>query len=73
MLKHFVPDDREDSDNKLHRKIRKENQEPPNTADDKDFTKEELIANLETFNSKKAPGEDGLTRDILIREFQVFP
>jgi hypothetical protein len=38
MLKHFVPDDREGSDNELHRNIRKEIQEPPNTADDKDFS-----------------------------------
>jgi hypothetical protein len=69
MLEHFVPDDREDSDNELHRKIRKEIQEPPDTADDKDFTKEEIIANLKKFNSKKAPGQDGLTSDILIRDF----
>jgi hypothetical protein len=35
MLEHFVPDNREDSDNKFHRKIRKEIQEPTNMADDK--------------------------------------
>ena len=61
MFNHFVLDDREDSDNELHRKIRKEIQEPPDTVDDKAFTKEEIIANLKKFNSKKAPGEDGLT------------
>jgi len=43
---HFVPDDREDSDNELHRKIRKEIQDPPDTIDDKVFTKEEILANL---------------------------
>ena len=68
MPEHFVPDDR-DSDNELHRKIRKEIQEPPDTADDKTFTKEEIIAYLKKFNSQKAPGEDGLTSDILIRAF----
>jgi len=73
MLDHFVLDDREDSDNELHRKIRKKIQEPPDTANDKAFTKEEIIANLKNFNSKKAPGEDGLTSDILTRAFQVFP
>jgi retron-type reverse transcriptase len=73
MLEHFVPDDREDSDNELHRRIRKEIQEPTDTADDKLFTKEEITANLKKFNSKKAPGKDGLNRDILIRAFQVFP
>jgi len=46
MLKHFICDDREDSDKELHRKIRKEIQEPPNMADDKTFTKEEIIGNL---------------------------
>ena len=73
MLENFVPDDREDSDNELHRKIRKEIQKPPDTADDKVLTKEEIIANLKQFNPKMAPGEDGLTSGILIRAFQVFP
>jgi hypothetical protein len=73
MLKHFAPDDGEESYNELHKKIRKEIQEPLNTADDKDFTKEEIVANLEKFSPKKAPGEDGLTSDILARTFQVFP
>ena len=45
MLENFVPDDREDRDNELHKKIRKEIQKPPDTADDKAFTKEEIIAN----------------------------
>jgi len=46
MLENFVPDDREHSDNELQSKIRKETQKPPDTADDKAFTKEEIIANL---------------------------
>jgi hypothetical protein len=73
MLEHFVPNDREDSDNELHREIRKEIQKPLDMADDKAFTKEEIIAIFKKFNSKKAPGEDGLTNDILIRAFQIFP
>jgi hypothetical protein len=73
MLDHFIRSEREDNDNELHRKIRKEIQEPPGMADDKAFTKEEIIANLKKFNSKKVPGEDGLTSDILTRAFQVFP
>ena len=36
--------DREDSDNELHRKIRKDIQEPPDTTDDNAFTKEEILA-----------------------------
>ena len=63
----------EDNDNELHRKIRKEIQEPPDTADDKAFTKDEIIANFKKFNTKKAHGEDVLTSNILTRVFQVFP
>ena len=55
MVEHLVPDDREDSDNELHRKIMKEVQKPTNTADDKPFTKEEIIANLKKFNLKSLP------------------
>jgi len=73
MLEHFVPDDREDSDNELHRKFMKDVQEPPDTADDKALTKVDIIANLKKFNPKKAPGDDGLTSDILTRAFQVLP
>jgi len=73
MLEHFAPDDIEDSDNELHRDIRKEIQKPLDTADDKAFTKEEIIAVFKTFSSKKVPGEEGLTSDILIRIFEVFP
>jgi len=73
MLEHFAPDDTEDSDNELHREIRKYIQKPLDTADDKAFTKEEIIAILKKFSPEKPPGEDGLTSDILIRAFQVFP
>ena len=46
MLEHFAPDDREKSYNELLREIRKEIQKPLDTADDKAFTKEEIIAVL---------------------------
>ena len=63
LLEHFVLDGREDSDNELHRKSGKEIQEPTNTADDKAFTKEEIIANFKKFNSKMDSGADGLTSE----------
>ncbi len=46
MLTHFAPDDREDSDNHHHKKVRKDCQKPTTTADDKPFKQEEIIANL---------------------------
>jgi hypothetical protein len=71
-LEHFVHDFRQDSDNEFYRKIGKEIQEPPDTADNKAFTKEEIIANLKIIQHKTAPGEDGLISDIITRAFQVF-
>ena len=73
MLEHFIPEDREGNDNELHKKIRKKIQEPPDTADDKAFRKDEIIVNFKKFNSKKAPGEDGITHNILMGAFHVFP
>jgi hypothetical protein len=68
MLEHFAPDDTKDSDNELYRKIRKEIQEPPDTADNKDFTKEKIIANLKKIQLETA----GLTSDILTLTFKCF-
>ena len=73
MIEDFVPDDREDSDSELHAIIRKETQETLEMADDKEFTEEEIIGNLRKFNSKKAPGRDGVTSGNLINAFQAFP
>jgi hypothetical protein len=43
------------------------------TPDDKEFTKEELLAALENFNPSKATGEDGLKCKILLQIFKIFP
>ena len=53
MPEHVVPEDREGSDNELHKKIRKEIQEPPDTAGDKAFTKDEIIVNSKTLQLEK--------------------
>jgi hypothetical protein len=52
MPEHFGHYDREDNDNKLHGKIEKDVQKPPGTADDKAFTKEEIIANVKNSTRK---------------------
>lgn len=53
VLEHFAADDREDSDNDLHRKISKEIQEQIDTAEDKPFTKEETTASLKKIQLEK--------------------
>lgn len=64
----FYPDDREEEDQEIHRRMRKEAKEEDRTVheqkDDPPFTEEEVRNVLESLNPKKAPGPDGLTADI---------
>jgi hypothetical protein len=47
--------------------------EPIHTCDDTEFTKGEIERMIESFNGKKAPGIDGITRGIFLRTFNKFP
>jgi hypothetical protein len=42
-------------------------------ADDREYTPEEIGMAIEVINSKKAPGEDGITSNILQRAYKQFP
>ena len=73
MMDHFIPDDNQSSDNAYHKGIRKRAKEPMDTIDDDEFTKQEILALLEKFDPRKAPGEDGLNSGILLQTFKCFP
>jgi hypothetical protein len=73
MMEHFIPEDSESSESVHHQSIRQLTANPLDTLDDEDFTKEEILAVLEKFNPDKAPGEDGLNSDILLKIFKRFP
>jgi hypothetical protein len=73
MMEHFAPEDSESSDTAHHQSIRQSTENPPDTPDDEEFTKEELLAVLENFNPSKATGEDGLSSKILLQIFKIFP
>ena len=53
--------------------IRHEIEEPLDTPDDVEFTKEEILAVIEKFDPGKAPGEDGQNSEILLKTFKRFP
>ena len=72
-MDHFIPEDNDSSDKTYHKGIRKRTREPLNTVDDDDFTKQEILAVLEKFDPRKAPGEDGLNSGILLHTFKCFP
>ena len=73
MLDYFVPEDNETNDSAVHNQIRELIKEPIDTEDDKTFSREEIVSVIKTFNHKKAPGENGLTSEIILHVFRSFP
>ncbi|KAJ4447342.1 hypothetical protein ANN_09347 [Periplaneta americana] len=69
----FPPKDEEINDSASHKRIRELTTEAIRTEDDKLFTREEILYTIKQFNPKKAPGEDGLTSEILLQVFKAFP
>jgi hypothetical protein len=61
------------NDSADHKQIREQIMEPIDTEDDKTFSREEIASAINRFNPKKAPGEDGLRSEILLRAFRSFP
>jgi len=73
LMDHFKPEDSASSDGAHHKRDRQLMTEPMHTTDDIPFTQQEVQAALEKFDSRKAPGEDALTSEILIRVSRNFP
>lgn len=73
MLEYFTPDDNELEDNDHHKHIRAQTEYPPNAQDDRDFTIDEIRNIIEGMDSRKAPGEDGITGEIYKHNFNIFP
>jgi len=67
MLEYFTSDDKDNDDTDNHKLSRLQSQEPLDTADDKDFTLEEIRNAIESMGNKEAPGEDGIST------FGIFP
>ena len=57
MLEYLTPDDKELEDNNHHKQVRDITARPPNTPDDRQFTREEIRRVIEGMNNKKALGE----------------
>ena len=73
MMEHFTPADEEPTDNDYHKLIRAQNKTPVTTEDDKPFTTAEIRDAIYAMNRNKAPGEDGITSDILQRAYDLLP
>jgi hypothetical protein len=73
MLDYFAPADDKHGETNHHKHIRARLKEPIQTRDDRDFTNEEIKLTIESLDHKKAPGEYGITSDILLRAFITLP
>ena len=72
MLDNFTPEDNERDDSDYHEQVRAQTQQPTTTADDREFTTEEIRDSIESMDNKKAPGEHGVTGDIYNHTFQIL-
>lgn len=72
-MDHFSPTDDEQTDSAYHRNIRQKTTVTPDTRNDIPFTSYEIKNIIDNMNWKKAPGEDGITSQILSRAFAITP
>jgi hypothetical protein len=73
MLEHFTPEDNALDDSEFYKQIRAQSQGAVNTPDDREFTLAEIRNVVESMKSKKAPGEYGITGEIVKQTFETFP
>jgi hypothetical protein len=64
MLRYFTPEDNQNDDTEYHWKLRAQSQGTINTADDKEFSVQEIKNAVAGMGNKKAPGEDVITIEI---------
>jgi ATP-dependent helicase YprA (DUF1998 family) len=73
MLHYLIPKDEVDNESNYHNTIRTQTERPIQAADDREYSLEEIRLAIEAINSKKAPGEDGITSEILQRAYKQIP
>ena len=69
----FAPKDNNLDDNDHHKAVRTLAEQPVNTEDDQEFTKEEVGNTIASMNNMKAPGTDGITGSIYKRVSNTVP
>jgi len=61
-----------DNDSDYHKTIRTLTEQPIQTADNREFTPDEIANTIDAINCKKAPVEDRITGDIFQRAYKQF-
>ena len=69
----FAPKNNKLDDNDHHKAVRTLAEQPVNTEDDREFTKEGVVNTIASMNNNKAPGTDRITGNIYKRVFNTVP
>ena len=72
-LEYLIHKDKKTEETENHKRIRTLMEETMETKDDRDFTTEEIRQITESIDHKKAPGEGGITSQILMWNFERLP
>ena len=72
MIDTFAPENVGESDNEYHKLIRAQTKTPITIEDGEQFTPAEIKDAINEMNKNKAPGEDGITSDVLQRAFNLL-
>jgi hypothetical protein len=70
---YIYPEDNAQDDTDRHKNVRRLTEQPIETTDDREFTRDEIRQIIEGFSPRKAPGPDGITSEILILVFKSIP
>ena len=73
LMDYFIPEDTESSDGAYHKQARQLMTQPMHKTNDIPFMQQEVQAALKNFDSRKAPGEDILTSEILLQVSRCVP
>jgi hypothetical protein len=73
MLRNFTPEDNQNDVTEYHKQLRAQTQESIDTADDEEFTIQEIKNVVASMGNKKAPGEDGITSEIFKSLVEILP
>jgi len=73
MIEELSPEDNAQENTDHHMNTWRIIEQPMDSTEDRDFTQNELRVTIERLSPRKAPGQDWITREFLMRVFKSIP